>query len=79
MSRKIKLDQNNSRKRATINYAVNYASTPKNAFVQFHSISLSEIETASSSSGGRRNLQLQGKELLSTLNYIYFCKFLYCR
>lgn len=68
-----KRDQNNSRKRATI--ANVYASTPKNAVANFGSISLSEIDTASSSSGGRRNLQLQlqmqGEELLCILNYIF--------
>lgn len=73
MSRRInKLDQNNSHKRTTI---TDYASTPKNEFVMSnrYSISLSEINTASSSSGGRRNLQLQmqGKELLCMLNYIF--------
>lgn len=72
MSRRInKLNQNNSYKRATI---PTYSSTPKNGLVMLHhcSISLSDINTASSSSGGRRNLllQMQGKELLCMLNYI---------
>jgi len=60
------LDQNNTRKRATI--ANVYASTPINASVKHYNVSLSGIDTASSSSGGRvtRRLQLeiQGKELL---------------
>jgi len=63
--------QNNSRKRATI--ANVYASTPKDAATNLCSISLSEIDTGSSSSGGRRNLQLQiqGERLLYMLNYIF--------
>jgi len=61
------LDQNNTRKRATI--ANVYASTPINAsIIKHHSVSLSGIDTASSSSGGRitrrLQLQIQGKELL---------------
>lgn len=73
MSRTInKLDQNDSHKRATI--ANVQASTPYTKHpIILHSISLSGIDTASSSSGGRKNLQLQmqGKELLCTLNYIF--------
>ncbi|XP_011873319.1 PREDICTED: uncharacterized protein LOC105565072 [Vollenhovia emeryi] len=58
-----KLGRNNSHKRFTIATANTYTSTPKSVPVKWNSISLSEIDTASSSSGGRRNLQLQMQDL----------------
>lgn len=71
MSRKVNKLENNSHKRATI---INYTSTPKKekVMLRHYSISLSEINTASSSSGDRKKLQLQmqGEKLLYTLNYI---------
>ncbi|XP_011644952.1 uncharacterized protein LOC105432047 [Pogonomyrmex barbatus] len=52
-------DQNNSHKRATIGNV--YASTPIKPLTKLHSISLSGIDTFSSSSGGRNSQFIQSQ------------------